>query len=328
MKHKSEIKHGHTKYHKLFFDKLGIKLEFKCMDDWYNVTQEDFNKNGGGGLLQVYGDSPSKALQTIYPEHKWMLWRFSKKPTGFWKDMFNQKQFFDWLGGELGYKGMDDWYNITKEDIVLHGGGGLLNGYYNDSPSLALQNIYPHHNWLLSSFKNRSVHQKSSQKQFFDYLGVQLGHKCMDDRYMVTKEDIYKHGGTFLSSCYRNSPSLALQKVYPHHEWMLWRFKTIPQGYWDTMSTSETRRMMEWVSKKMGVKLLNDWYRVSLAQIRKWIHIGSSDKLCSLLKIAYPQQQWNDRLLSTIALNKASQRELLLAMQQLFPSHSMFWSGY
>ena len=47
------------------------------MDDWYNVTQEDIQKNGGIALLQQHSNSPSKALQNIYPEHDWELWRFS-----------------------------------------------------------------------------------------------------------------------------------------------------------------------------------------------------------------------------------------------------------
>src|SRR5689334_156417 len=66
---------------KNFFDQLGSQLGYKSMEDWYNVTGKDIrSKNGGRGLLQYYKSSPSLALQTIYPQHKWILERFKKKP--------------------------------------------------------------------------------------------------------------------------------------------------------------------------------------------------------------------------------------------------------
>src|SRR5205823_4894798 len=80
----------------------------------------------------------------------------TKKPRGFWKVKENHKKFFDSLGTKLGYKSMEDWYKVTQEDIHKHGGrGGLLCIYYNGSPSLALESIYPEHNWELERFKNK-----------------------------------------------------------------------------------------------------------------------------------------------------------------------------
>ena len=55
----------------------------------------------------------------------------------------------------MNYKSMDDWYNVTTERIHKNGGGGLLSTYYNNSPSSALQNIYPQHNWELEKFKKK-----------------------------------------------------------------------------------------------------------------------------------------------------------------------------
>lgn len=52
----------------------------------------------------------------------------------------------------LGYKRMDDWYKVTQEDFHEGGGATLLN-YYNGSPFLALQTIYPEHKWELEQFK-------------------------------------------------------------------------------------------------------------------------------------------------------------------------------
>src|SRR4051812_32968078 len=70
-------------------------------------------------------------------------WKFRRTSNSNWKNQENHKQFFDWLFNQLGYKEMDDWYNVTTRDIHKHGGIGLLNSYYSGSPSKALQSVYP-----------------------------------------------------------------------------------------------------------------------------------------------------------------------------------------
>src|SRR5688572_6493148 len=122
------------------------QLEYKCMDDWYNVTQEDIHKNGGGGLpVSHYKSSPSGALQSIYPEHDWMLAKSKTVPQGYWEKKENHIEFFDRSYNTLGYKCMDDWYNVTQEDIHKNGGRRLLVHYYHGSPSGALQSVYSEH---------------------------------------------------------------------------------------------------------------------------------------------------------------------------------------
>ena len=71
--------------HKKFFDWMSVQRGHNTMDDWYDVTTEDICNCGGGSLMQTYyNDSTTKALKSIYPEHKWMLWRFKNSPNGFW----------------------------------------------------------------------------------------------------------------------------------------------------------------------------------------------------------------------------------------------------
>src|SRR3979490_2008551 len=74
------------KQRKTFFDDLGVQLGYKSMEDWYNVKAKDIQNNGGGGLLtNYYRNSPSEALQSVYPEHNWMLWKFKTVPMGYWE---------------------------------------------------------------------------------------------------------------------------------------------------------------------------------------------------------------------------------------------------
>ena len=116
---------------------------------------------------------------------------------------------------------MEDWYHSTGEDIVQNGGRGLP-CYYNDSASVALQNVYPEHNWKLEKFvykpkslcNNTDSQRKSfldannlktinagfwkvheNHKKFYDWSETQLEWTCMEDWYNVTVADIVKNGG-------------------------------------------------------------------------------------------------------------------------------------
>src|SRR5947209_2988498 len=149
---------------------------------------------------------------------------------------------------------MEDWYNVSKGDITIHGGEVLLS-YCGGSPSKALRSIYPEHNWILERFKRKPAQlwstndaqrrlflkdiahegledipmefwkSRDNQTQFFDWLKDQLGFLTMEDWYNVRKEDIDKNGGAgLLVYHFGGSPSKALQSVYPEHHWEMGRF--------------------------------------------------------------------------------------------------------
>src|SRR5690349_8561441 len=120
-------------------------------------------------------------------------------------------------------------------------------------------------------WKNRENH-----RIFFDRSKDKLGYNCMEDWYNITQEDICRNGGiTLLFKHYNSSPSMALQKVYPEHNWMLWRFKVVPTGYWDEILDNpvESKRLVDWLGEQLHIKGLDDWNRVSLDQMNQWVKI-------------------------------------------------------
>jgi hypothetical protein len=121
-----------------FLNWLGGKLQFKHMDDWYNVTWKQIKKNGGRGLLDKYGDSPSKLIISVYIQYPWKESKFTQrnpkftsrnKPAGYWNSKDNQRNFLDTLAKQLNFKQQDDWYKVTIRQILENGGGGLLTKY-------------------------------------------------------------------------------------------------------------------------------------------------------------------------------------------------------
>lgn len=84
--------------HVAYFKWLGEELGYHSLDGWYNVTVADICRHGGSRLLHAhYNGSPSKALQSVYPEHNWLPWRFSYNPNGFLDICENQRHFFEYL---------------------------------------------------------------------------------------------------------------------------------------------------------------------------------------------------------------------------------------
>ena len=150
----------------------------------------------------------------------------------------------------------------------------------------------------------------------------------MDNWYNVTQKDIYMHGGSgILDPYYGGSPSKALQNIYPEHIWNLWKFKKSPTGYWETLEQNidELKKVIDRLGEQLSVKSLEDWYGISLEQIAKFVNIGSSKELGIMLQKSYPQHCWDLELLSPVGRAvKASQRELLVNVQHLFPTQSIY----
>ena len=96
----------------------------------------------------MFSGSLFSTFTSVYPTHSWVPWKFSQNsPYGFWDKTENQRAFVEFLCKELQFNAMDDWYRITKRDIIINGGGALLNKH-NSSPSKLLESVYPEHKWL------------------------------------------------------------------------------------------------------------------------------------------------------------------------------------
>ena len=171
------------KNHKIYADWLGTQLRYKTPEDWYKINYKDITNNYGGGLLvSYYNSSPSQLVISIYPEENWFPWKFTTISMGYWKDKKNHKIYMDWLGKELGYKTLDDWYKITTQRIINNYGGGLLVCYYNNSAKLFVTSIYPDYPWNLSKF------QKNYSQGQIEWLNCLIIKKYPDIRHALNHD--------------------------------------------------------------------------------------------------------------------------------------------
>lgn len=132
------------------------------------------------------------------------------------------------------------------------------------STSRLLSYVYPNHVWDLLRFKRApaSTHTKfESQLETLERVGkAKLGIVNLDDWYSVKKSDL--EGTKFISVLhkqFRGSVPLAVTTMYPNHKWEMWRFATVPRGWW-----SEPKNIREFFDAKaveLQIEDYEQWYQ-------------------------------------------------------------------
>ncbi len=122
---------------------------------------------------------------------------------GYWKDITNQRRYFDQLAHQLGILRRSrrlhcvdisnplDWHRVSVQQINDHGGSGLLR-YYKGSLVQALRKIYPQESWVSWRFSSpHNVPKGSSTFSKDQYLLFQYLKR-------VSNEKVLKIGSIFL----------------------------------------------------------------------------------------------------------------------------------
>jgi hypothetical protein len=85
MRTKLGIKRSNFHVSRLILDKLGKKLGFTNIENWYNLASIHLKKNDSNHLLELYGPFISDLIRTTFPEHKWVDWKFKELPPNCWE---------------------------------------------------------------------------------------------------------------------------------------------------------------------------------------------------------------------------------------------------
>jgi hypothetical protein len=83
-------------------------------EHWYKLTSPIIITNGGRPLLKLYNGSVLQLLESAFPEHTWLPWKFKQLPRSYWTVKENVDKYMGWLATELGMADMEDWYKVTK----------------------------------------------------------------------------------------------------------------------------------------------------------------------------------------------------------------------
>ncbi|MBN4050257.1 hypothetical protein JYT28_00715 [Desulfobulbus sp. AH-315-M07] len=221
----------HKRKHRLKYMRwLGERLGYKRPEHWYKISVQDFEDNGGLGLLvSKYGGSPIEAVMNLVPRYSWKEWMFQHVPLKWWDSHENQRKYLRWLGKQLGYKKPADWYQITARDFAKNHGATLVSAKYGGSPSAVVIAYFPNRTWLPWMFNEvpRGFWAKAQHRRaYMNWLATRLGIRTPSDWYYVTGKDFEKNlGGGLFSGRYRSSVYRALRDLLPRHPWKREQFR-------------------------------------------------------------------------------------------------------
>jgi hypothetical protein len=175
---------------------LGEQLGYTTKEDWYKITQKDFENNYGGALIMnKYNGSPYLLLTFLYPEYEWLFWKFVCSPNNSWGSKENQLKYMAWLGEQLGYKTKEDWYKISQNDFRINFGGAFIMNKYNGSPYQLLSSVYPNFEWERTKFMKQYSKQQIEWLNFLQkYYGISVEHACNDGEYRIPETRYYADG--------------------------------------------------------------------------------------------------------------------------------------
>src|ERR1700691_4498773 len=98
---------------------------------------------------------------------------------------------------------------------------------------------------------------------------------------------------------------------------------------WQLLDQSRKYRVNKDLTKKLEIKDLSDWYRISLTQIGYVSKHESTIRKYSLEKLlpeAFPNHEWNISALKYKGNIGASQRQLRIMIEKIFPqSGNLFY---
>ena len=268
-------------------------LHLQSIEDLNSVSVHDIHKLGGSGLLSKY-KSLYHALDSVFPEYDWSLQKLKKKPNYYWDSIENQRDFLNSLMETLDIKNLDELIHVTTNTIRSHGGRGLLSKY--SSFYIALENIYPEHNWnesILNTYPRNYWKDINNQKKYMMELGKELGIKQIEEwrNIQISNHPQLKY---FVGSYY-NSYFDALETLFPDHKWEVAALGSrVPKNYWK--SNENQFDFMEKIRKKYNFTV-EEWVEqpVQLINENGGAGILSCHKnFIELLRSVYPNVEWNE----------------------------------
>lgn len=237
------------------FDKIGASVGIKRLDDWYALSTTQFREHGGATILsRKLGGKLSASLPLVYPEHKWEIFKFRNMSKNIFATEQRQREYFDWLGAQLGVLSPEDWYALmpSSTELIRMGAASLLKRY-SGSSILALQHLYPEHRfapWKFKRVPRKFWDQFETRRLYFDSLAEQLGFNPTANPeawYRFDRDTLAQFGGWTIAMKFKTLCN-ALNATYPEHRFLEWRFSAVPSGFW--RDARNRRRFLLWLARE------------------------------------------------------------------------------
>ena len=282
----------------IFMTNLFYKLKFKSIENFFQLTKEDFIKLGGKKILYYYANNFINLLLKIYPNFPWnfQLENIKRKrkriKKNYLKSIENQRKLVDHLFIEFNLISIDNWSEISANFFILNGGKKLLSRYSNNMKKM-LRKIYPNFPWKkekfqISPFPLDYFLNIENQRLFIDDLYKKLRYKSLDNFLSIAKKTLRKFGGENLLLIYSNNLKKLLKNIFPYYKW---------EFDYSFTNIFYQRKFFDQLFKKLRLKRLKDWIEIKQTRIinkggKELLQFYSND-MKKLLSNLYPNYPWN-----------------------------------
>ena len=192
-------------------------------------------------------------------------WLESRVPAGFWLQRENRIEYLVWLGRQLGFTKHEDWYRLRNRDLCKNRGGTLLNRVYGASVQRAVIDLYPEYNWRPWLFRKTPQgfwFERENRLEYMAWLEERLGIQNDDDWYKVEESDFSANSGAgILANHYNGSVLTAMCEYRPWVNWLPWKFKKVPRGFWADLPNRQL--FYDWIAGQYRFRSLEDCDKLS-----------------------------------------------------------------
>jgi len=281
-------------------------LKFIVPYDLTTLKLGTFTNNGGASLLaNHFNNSPFLCVKTMVPEIEWKMYEFSCVSNGFWENFENHRQIFCGLEAKLRFCKKEDWYGISSAELRDIGLNTLLSSAHYSSLFKALCSIFPYHFWHPWRFKDFRVWESSNLRLFLHAVGKELGY-LIPSQYYDQEPYVIESKRHWKSWLYHfSSVCDGVMKLFPEFVWTPWKF-IHTHNLWKREEMR--KKYFEWLFNELKLKSKEDWYAVSMVDIRK--RYGKNlilnyykNSLGSALASLWPTYHWKFWLFSPIPLH-------------------------
>ena len=288
--------------HRKSIDRIFLKLNLQNLEDWKQVSINNFKKKGGEEIIKFYSHNMENCLQTIYPNYPWKKISFESPSQSFSRDYFrsieNQRKYLDFLFRKFYLQNLDDWLEISSYKIIQNGGTSLLSLYSFDRKKL-LSNVYPDHPWQFEKLKinnkKENDHKSLVYLRFMNKLFRKFRLNSLDDWLNISRSQILQCGGKEILLYYNNNLKTLFSSIYPNHNWNFDNMKMNVNEYFKSIENQ--RKFMDDLYSKLNFVSLNEWLFTPKSVIVD--HGGFSllsyyyeNDMKKLLSSIYPNHHW------------------------------------
>mmetsp|Transcript_29149 Transcript_29149/g.32371 ORF Transcript_29149/g.32371 Transcript_29149/m.32371 type:complete len:417 (+) Transcript_29149:158-1408(+) len=185
---------------------------------------------------------------------------------GYWDCKYNQRSLMEQVGEILRIKQLDEWYDITLENVNEHGALSMIWSRFGGSLSACLAGVFPHFKWEPLQFiiaPKRYWLNRSNQIQALERIAEDIEVKQLSDWYNVGvgRIDVQKYQAKGILRVFDHSITQSIVGVYSDYPWIEWKFLTAPVAYWQ--SKQNRRDAMDVIGKDLGLFTVDEFCNYS-----------------------------------------------------------------